>query len=76
MGRDYQVELDYGSQNVIVQPVSGMSDARLGWHYVKQVASELEFTDVQREQIQIVAKEITTNLVVHQAVDPSFSIYS
>lgn len=75
MDRNHQMELDYGSQNIIVQPVTGMSEARLGCHYVKQLASELNFTDVQREQIQIAVKEMTSNLIVHNTIDPSLSIY-
>lgn len=69
------MELDYGSQNIIIQPINDMGDARLGCHQVKQIASELEFTAVQREQLQIVAKEMTTNMVVHKAVNPFLSIY-
>ncbi len=69
------MELEYASHNTVVQPVSDMGDARLGCQAVRQLAGELDFTDVQREHLQIAAREITSNLVVHKAVDPILTIY-
>jgi len=69
------MELVYDSHNTIIQPVFGMSEARLGCHYVRQLANELDFKDVQREQLFIAAREITSNLVVHKAIEPCLSIY-
>lgn len=69
------MELDYSSDSITVMPIDGIGDARIGCHQVKQIANELEFTPLQREQLQIAVKEITNNMITHKAIKPSLSIY-
>ena len=67
--------LDYSSQNAYVQTINDMGDVRLGCQFVKQLASELNFSAVQREHIHIATKEISSNLLVHHTIDPCLAIY-